>query len=141
MPNLSRRHLVTTAAALPALAVPAFAANHPDAELIALGDELLKVWPEYRDAFQAFDPSDATERQTFVAIDFRHDALARKIMAIPAHTVAGLRAKAMVAIHGASHFWHESYSDADWDHLTVRALIEAVCKLTGLDAAELVAQS
>jgi hypothetical protein len=44
MPNLSRRHLVTSAAALPALAVlPAAAAASPtaeaDAQLIALGEK------------------------------------------------------------------------------------------------------
>ena len=45
MTNLSRRHLVTTAAALPALTLPALASeatgqNHPDAELLRLGVEL-----------------------------------------------------------------------------------------------------
>ena len=45
MSTLSRRHLVTTAATLPALAVPAFASeaigpDHPDAELLRLGVEL-----------------------------------------------------------------------------------------------------
>jgi hypothetical protein len=53
MPNLSRRHLVTTAAALPALAVPAFASdaigpNHPDAELLRLGVELEAVIVDWR---------------------------------------------------------------------------------------------
>jgi hypothetical protein len=52
MPNLSRRHLVTTAAALPALAVPAFASeaigpNHPDIELLRLGVELEAVIVEW----------------------------------------------------------------------------------------------
>jgi hypothetical protein len=39
MSNLSRRSLVTSAAALPALAMPAVAADddNPDAKLIALG--------------------------------------------------------------------------------------------------------
>jgi hypothetical protein len=40
MPNLSRRHLVTTAAALPALAMPAIAdpnGPNPDAELLSSG--------------------------------------------------------------------------------------------------------
>jgi hypothetical protein len=136
--EISRRTIIAAAAApvmLPALAVPALAADHPDAELIALANELQKVWPEYRDASRTWYPSE------FKALDVRHDALARKIMATPAHTVAGLRAKAMVAIHGAPEFWDKPYDDADWDHLTVRSLIEAVCALTGLDAAELVAQS
>jgi hypothetical protein len=59
MPNLSRRHLVTTAAALPALAVPAFAAdatgpNHPDAELLRLGVELEALIVDWH-AQQAID--------------------------------------------------------------------------------------
>jgi hypothetical protein len=53
MPKLSRRHLVTTAAALPALAIPALASevigpNHPDAELLRLGVELETVIIEWR---------------------------------------------------------------------------------------------
>jgi hypothetical protein len=40
MHNLSRRHLVTAAAALPALAGSAFAADHPDAKFVALGERL-----------------------------------------------------------------------------------------------------
>jgi hypothetical protein len=48
MPNLSRRHLVTTAAALPALAVPAVAGTTlallPEGEGDAV---LLRLWSEY----------------------------------------------------------------------------------------------
>jgi hypothetical protein len=40
MHNLSRRHLVTAAAALPALAGSAFAADHPDAKFVARRSEL-----------------------------------------------------------------------------------------------------
>jgi hypothetical protein len=52
MSTLSRRHLVTAAAALPALALPAFASeaigpNHPDAELLRLGAELDIIIPEW----------------------------------------------------------------------------------------------
>ena len=58
MPTLSRRHLVTTAAALPALAVPAladpFGPNHPDAELLRLGVELEAVIVDWH-AQQAID--------------------------------------------------------------------------------------
>src|ERR1700733_3829871 len=51
MSSLSRRHLVTTAAALPALAMPAFAdpnGSNPDAELLRLGVELEAVIVEWR---------------------------------------------------------------------------------------------
>lgn len=54
MSELSRRSLVATAAALPALAVPAAAAdlmngNHPDAELLRLGAEFEKIEQEWLD--------------------------------------------------------------------------------------------
>jgi hypothetical protein len=53
MSTLSRRHLVTTAAALPALALPALASdaigpNHPDAELLRLGAEFDAIIVEWR---------------------------------------------------------------------------------------------
>jgi hypothetical protein len=51
MSNLSRRTLVTGAAALPALAVPAIASepigDHPDAELLRLGAQLERVEAEW----------------------------------------------------------------------------------------------
>jgi hypothetical protein len=61
MPNLSRRHVVSIAAVLPALAVPALASdaigpNHPDAELLRLGAELEAVivdWHAQRSIDQA----------------------------------------------------------------------------------------
>jgi hypothetical protein len=65
MPNLSRRHLVTTAAALPALALPAFASeangpNHPDAELLRLGTELEAVIVDWH-AQRAIDKGERSE--------------------------------------------------------------------------------
>jgi hypothetical protein len=67
MPNLSRRHLVTTAAALPALALPALASeaigpNHPDAELLRLGVELEVVVVEWHTQ-RAIDREDSAVRQ------------------------------------------------------------------------------
>jgi hypothetical protein len=145
MPNLSRRHLVTSAAALPALALPAFASeaigpNHPDAELIALGDELRRVWPEYLAVLSTlneygFDPPDEISAR-YYALDWQTGELAEKIMAAPARTLAGLGVKAIVAIHASPHFWDEPFQDTDWDQKGPRALIEAVCSLTGLDVAE-----
>jgi hypothetical protein len=57
MPMLSRRHLVTTAAALPALTIPAIAdpnGPNPDAELLRIGVELEALIPEWH-AQRAFD--------------------------------------------------------------------------------------
>jgi hypothetical protein len=61
MSNLSRRSLVTSAAALPALAVPAVAiasagtTPHPDARLIALGEAYASLLPLYEAAQEEFN--------------------------------------------------------------------------------------
>lgn len=62
-------------------------------------------------------------------ITTRADAPSRAIMAIPATTLAGLAVKARLAKFGASHIWDESYEDADWDHLVLRSLVDAVLEL------------
>jgi hypothetical protein len=69
MPNLSRRHLVTTAAALPALAVPALAValaaipapataipEPVDAQLIELGERLEPLLIQRFDLFLQWAP-------------------------------------------------------------------------------------
>ena len=66
MSKLSRRALVTRAAALPALAVPAFASdvigpNHPDAELLRLGAELDHIIAEWH-AQRAIDKANCDLR-------------------------------------------------------------------------------
>src|ERR1700676_90836 len=66
IPNLSRRHLVTTAAALPALAIPAIAdpnGSNPDAELLRLGAELEAVIVDWH----AQRTLDRTERDEWEA--------------------------------------------------------------------------
>jgi hypothetical protein len=62
------------------------------------------------------------------------DALGHKIMDTPARTMAGLRAKATVAAHTKDRFlWDRPFDDLDWNEKGSRALIEAVCALTGLE--------
>jgi len=73
MSTLSRRHLVTTAAALPALALPAFASeaigpNHPDAELLRLGVELEALIVEYH-------AQCAIDRKEWAAVDAELEAI------------------------------------------------------------------
>ena len=65
MSALSRRSLVTTAAALPALAVPAVAVavDHPDAWLIALGKELADLLPVYNAALDELDEANDRSQQ------------------------------------------------------------------------------
>ena len=117
----------------------------PDAELIALGDELRKAHPEYlaaRTALNEYDgnPPDDIEAR-YYALDWQTCKIAEKIMATPARTLAGLGVKAVVAIQAASHYWDAPFQDTDWDRKGPRALIEAVCGLTGVDVAEEAAQS
>jgi hypothetical protein len=148
MTTLSRRHLVTTAAVLPALAIPALASeaigpNHPDAELIALGDELQRLSPGYLASIAATNSDDDLISDAawpeYEAIDRETCELAEKIIAVPARTLAGLRVKAIVAIHSSWFLWDKPFDDLDWDQKGARALMEAVCSVTGLDAAEMAA--
>lgn len=59
----------------------------------------------------------------------RSDAPSRAILAIPATTLAGLAVKARLAKFGAPNIWKESDDDADWDHLLLRNLVDAVLEL------------
>lgn len=59
----------------------------------------------------------------------RAEAPSRAILAIPATTLAGLAVKACLAKFGAEHIWNESDADADWDHLVLRNLVDAVLEL------------
>jgi hypothetical protein len=74
-------------------------------------------------------------RQTNPSADDITDAMdkpARRIMALPAFTIAGLAVKARAAAFACSHFYcTEDLRDADWDHQHVRTLIEAVLAMAG----------
>jgi hypothetical protein len=59
----------------------------------------------------------------------RSDLPSRAILAIPATTLAGLAVKARLAKFGASHIWEASDDDAEWDHLVLRNLVDAVLEL------------
>ena len=111
MPNLSRRHLVTTAAALPALAVPALASdatgpNHPDADLIALGIAFDEVAGRINGVFRQSELERAAGRSGHEVEDEREpelDALHAEIKPIEnaitravATTMEGLMVKARV---------------------------------------------
>jgi hypothetical protein len=176
MSALSRRLLVTSAAALPALAVPAVAANidNPDAELIALGEAYVSLWPDLIAARNAFnekaglaeelawqrlgyesEPEHCTSElrkrwldechktgdelgsnvlwEKLSAVDWRVAPIAEQIMAKPGHSLAGLRAKVILAVHVNPDLWDEPFDDLDWDKRTIRSLIEAACSVSGLD--------
>jgi hypothetical protein len=50
--------------------------------------------------------------------------IAERIMELPTHSMAGLQAKALVAMYGNIHLWDEDEVD-DYGDRTVRALIDA----------------
>ncbi|WP_316215092.1 hypothetical protein [Bradyrhizobium sp. SZCCHNR2035] len=63
----------------------------------------------------------------------RLEPIERGIMATPARTIVGLGIKAWHAAHVMSEHWDASIEDLDWDARVVRLLIEAVCKVAGVD--------
>ncbi len=139
--QLSRRSLVTSAAALPALAVPAVAlADNPDAELVRLAVQFENYRPIYGALLADYNEKAATanhlafERADAIvppgaqllhaemmrawaetgageasrklsAAEIEFYAIINKIMDTPCHTIAGLRAKALVAIHVNDRLW------------------------------------
>ncbi|HTE78527.1 MAG TPA: hypothetical protein VK653_17570 [Xanthobacteraceae bacterium] len=118
------------------LKVKSHSGDYPDAELLALGKTLERLWPEYQAALEGRQKpgeSAATARDRYYALDRQTAELAKKIMASPVHTLVGLRVKAMVAIHAPGDCWDEPFDDLDWDKKGIRALVEAVCSVTGLE--------
>jgi hypothetical protein len=61
------------------------------------------------------------------------DGLAKTIMSYPANSLSGVRAKTLVALHSNAHVWSQAFDDLDWDEKGTRSLIEAACKLTGVE--------
>jgi hypothetical protein len=59
------------------------------------------------------------------------DAPIRRIMALPAYTVAGLAVKARATANACGHMYNSDFNDADWDHMHVRVLIAAVLTMAG----------
>jgi hypothetical protein len=78
-----------------------------------------RLWEEVglNAAYKETDPDDITDEM---------DPVSRKIMAIPATTLAGLLVKARLAKYVGSEYWDETYEQADWVHLTMRQLCDAV---------------
>jgi hypothetical protein len=150
----------TTTATLPAIAFPAV---QPDVELLALGQQLDRLFAmqkvaceRYKPQWEAFNREaqkmlatvpnsneawwamwDRVEVET--PVDYPHpddiigaaDGPSRAVMALPATTLADLAVKARLAKFTCSEFWTESDEDADWDHLVLRNLIDAVLELAG----------
>jgi len=107
-PNLSRRAIMSVAAALPAVAVlpavtAAAAVANLDAELIALGKQFELLENQY-------DLAAARGDQAEPHCDDITDAMEapmRRIMALPATTLAGLAVKARVARFACFDFYEK----------------------------------
>ena len=57
------------------------------------------------------------------------DPIARRILAVPATTLAGLSVKARLAKFSEPDLWKENDTDADWGDLCVRKLVDAAIEL------------
>jgi hypothetical protein len=62
-------------------------------------------------------------------LDDQINELAVKILEIPPHTAAGLRARVALVAEAYPDLWDAPLEDLDWDKRMVRYLIEAVCSL------------
>jgi hypothetical protein len=118
-----------------------------DVELLALGKQFDQLERQYHEVMERDRPRIERELQLLEAQEpsekldqefgpqGRPDALdildmvdvpMRRIMALPATTLAGLAVKARVARFSCEHFWDEPEEDLDWDELMARKLIDAV---------------
>jgi hypothetical protein len=106
MSDLSRRSIVASAAALPALAVPAVASTSPnDDRLVALADEVQKIYVDLGDAIAVTDAAQGTaDDAAYIAAQAAQEAVSDRMHGvidtmedIRAQSIKGLAAKARVA--------------------------------------------
>jgi hypothetical protein len=135
----SRRNIKAELTAAPAAA--------PDAELLVLGKQFDQLERQYHEVMERDRPRIERELQLLEAqepfekldeefgpqsspdaLDILDtmDAPIRRIIALPASTLAGLAVKARVARFSCERFWDEPEEDLDWDELMARKLIDAV---------------
>ena len=164
----SRRRFLTGTAALAAGAVAAApaiaAAAAPEAELLALHDEVLRLsedaaryqteiidelhprWVEMagEHGFRGDNPATRFYHESGLSaamnaqrdLDEAADKLTARIRQSPLTTPRALAIKASAIKHnGASHFWRETDADADWDHLVARQILDEVIAAGGLAGA------
>jgi hypothetical protein len=97
-----------------------------DSALIALGKQFEEIAGRVRKLQGSASPDDHIEQ--IEAILSRLEPVERAIMAMPAHTVAGLGVKARHAKYVMSEYWDAPIDRIGWDARAVRLLIEAVCE-------------
>jgi len=133
MPNLSRRSIVASAAALPALTLPAVANALPagaDVELQQLGVRLLEVRRDV-DVLGASAVDGEDYDNAMNAAIYRLGDLMQPIFAFTATTPTGLAVQAAAAVAACADLWDmPSKSEAPLD--VERDFIEAVCRYTGV---------
>jgi hypothetical protein len=91
--------------------------NRPDGDT---GKEYLRLYAEL--GMEEMDAEGAHPDGITALID----PIAKKIMALPALTIAGLSVKARLAKCAEPSLWKASDADADWGDLCVRKFIDAV---------------
>jgi hypothetical protein len=134
MSKLSRRSLVSSAATLPALAVPAVASALPaegDLELKQLGVRLLKA---NRDLNAILANPHHQDKEVDDAMG-RIAALMPPIFSLTATTRDGLAVQAAAAASACRELWDDIGGWATSDHpswMVERPFIEAVCRHTGV---------
>ena len=129
MSKLSRRSLVSSAAALPVLAAPAVASALPtgaDIELQQLGVRLLAI--NRRLASLEADPN-STSNDYEPVLGAQVDVVP-KILAHTASTIDGLAVQVVACIAGCREIWESEEGDCALD--TERPFIEAVARYTGV---------
>jgi hypothetical protein len=140
MSKLSRRVLISSAAALPALAVPAVAADtvtSSDIELQQLGTQLLHVKREMkainaqaRETFSDAESEEELENRCTVA-NSHLCALMEPIFSRTATSIDGLSVQAVAVTLAAADMWELYDEEAPLD--VERRFVEAVCRYTGVE--------
>jgi hypothetical protein len=132
MSKLSRRSLVASAAALPALTVPVVANTLPagaDVELQQLGVRLLAI---NRRLESLYANPNATDEDYKPVLDAQADVVP-KILAQTATTIDGLAVQVVACIAGCQEIWPEHEEEGSLGALdTERPFIEAVARYTGV---------
>lgn len=96
-----RRAAVKGLAFVPLMAAPAAATTHADAALIETYAAFMAAWEDERAVYRSIDikiAGDAEDQRINAAV-VRTMTAGAKVSAIHAHTIEGLRCKAMVALH------------------------------------------
>jgi hypothetical protein len=101
-----------------------------DAALLGLEARFQTIAAELRAACVANhggEPENPATLEQVEAILSRLEPIEQAIMMTEAETVVGLAVKARHAAYVLSDYWDDQIERSDWDRLTVRLLIEAVC--------------